>query len=165
MHRICYETVCALIKPYHETGSDESRQGVNYGHQARFNDRQSILDYIAFNPDADGIEISDTVVPELVLSTFYDTLKRMKISYKKTAEYEETDETKRDLFNAKMNKLSPEDLIYYDETGIDNNISVWRGRSAIGERSYGEKPAFKKARLSLIATCNCSSKDLKTFSG
>ena len=59
---------------------------MNYGHQARFNDRQSILDYIAFNPDADGIEISDSVVPELVLSAFYDTLKRMKISYKKNSQ-------------------------------------------------------------------------------
>ena len=27
MHRICYETVCAWIKPYHETGSDESHKG------------------------------------------------------------------------------------------------------------------------------------------
>ena len=44
------------------------------------------LDYIAFNPDADGIEISDSVVPELVLSAFYDTLKRMKISYKKNSQ-------------------------------------------------------------------------------
>lgn len=43
MYRICYETVCAWIKRYNEKGSYESRQGMNCGRDARFNDRQSIL--------------------------------------------------------------------------------------------------------------------------
>lgn len=84
----------------------------------------------------------------------------MKITYKKTPKYEKADETKRDLSSAKINKLTPEDLICCDETGIDDNISVLRGWSAIGERSYGEKPAFKKRRFSLIAAYDYFSKDL-----
>ena len=45
--------------------------------------KKNILDYIKNNPDADGIQIRDAVAPKLPMSTFYDTLRRLKITYKK----------------------------------------------------------------------------------
>jgi hypothetical protein len=42
-----------------------------------------IREYLKANPDANAIEIRDAVVPCLPMSTFYDTLDRFGISYKK----------------------------------------------------------------------------------
>jgi len=44
------------------------------------------LKFIENNPDSDGIAIRDAVAPELPMTTFYDTLKRMNITYKKKSQ-------------------------------------------------------------------------------
>ena len=49
----------------------------------RFNDKDAIMTFIEENPDANGIDIRDNVAPELPMSTFYDTLSRLQITYKK----------------------------------------------------------------------------------
>ena len=46
-------------------------------------DKQAILDYLISHPDANGVQIRDDLIPEIPMSTFYDTLKRLKITYKK----------------------------------------------------------------------------------
>ena len=46
-------------------------------------DKNKILEYLKSNPDANGIEIRDVVAPDLPMSTFYDTLARFNITYKK----------------------------------------------------------------------------------
>lgn len=85
MLTISYATVCTWIKRYNETGEYNSKQHLNSGRPPRFTDKQAILDFIKENPDADGIEIRDAVSPNLPMNTFYDTVRRMKITYKKRA--------------------------------------------------------------------------------
>ena len=38
---------------------------------------------MAQNPDSQGLDIRDALAPEIPMSTFYDTLSRMRITYKK----------------------------------------------------------------------------------
>ena len=80
---LSYQTVCEWIKRYQQDGDYSSKQGVGCGRAVRFMDKEKILEYLELNPDANGIEIRDSVAPELPMSTFYDTLARLKISYKK----------------------------------------------------------------------------------
>ena len=82
---LCYDTVCDWIKRYETTGNYESKQGVDCGRKPKYNDKQSILNYIKDNPDASGIEIRNALVPTLGMSTFYLTLDRLGITYKKRA--------------------------------------------------------------------------------
>ena len=56
----------------------------------KFDDKERILDFIRANPDADGIAIRDAVAPKLAMSTFYDTLKRMEITFKKRTKIQRT---------------------------------------------------------------------------
>ena len=83
--RIRPNTVYGWLHRFKTTGDYRSKQGVGCGPEFRFTDKESILAYIAQNPDADGIEIRDGVAPHLPMSTFYDTLARMEITYKKRA--------------------------------------------------------------------------------
>ncbi len=85
MFHIGYDTVCDWINRYEMSGDYSSKQGVGCGRKQRFDDKELILQFIENNPDANGIEIRDAVAPELPMSTFYDTLKRLNITYKKRA--------------------------------------------------------------------------------
>lgn len=81
--RIRPNTVYCWLHQFKTTGDYSSKQGVGCGPEFRFTDKESILAYIAKNPDANGIEIRDGVAPNLPMSTFYDTLARLEITYKK----------------------------------------------------------------------------------
>lgn len=84
--KICMDTAKDWIKRFETTGDYSSRQASVNGRRPRFNDKQAVLTFIKNNPDADGIAIRDAVAPELPMSTFYDTLKRMEITFKKKSQ-------------------------------------------------------------------------------
>ena len=83
--KIGYQTICEWVRRYKKTGDYSSKQHLVEGRKAQFTNKEVIIDYINTNPDADGIEIRDAVAAELPMSTFYDTLRRLKITYKKRA--------------------------------------------------------------------------------
>jgi len=80
---ICYESVRDWVRRYTKDGDYSSKQGVGCGRAIRFADKDKILEYLKLHPDANGIEVRDAVAPDLPMSTFYDTLARLKITYKK----------------------------------------------------------------------------------
>lgn len=86
MFEISRKTIGKWIKRYKATGDYSSRQHLSKGREIRFNDRKKVLEYLDKNPNADGITIRDNVAPELPMSTFYDALARMKITYKKKSQ-------------------------------------------------------------------------------
>jgi transposase len=81
--KICTDTIYDWLKRFKTTGDYSSKQGVGCGPQCRFTDKKAILEFIKNTPDADGIAIRDAVAPDLPMSTFYDTLARMEITFKK----------------------------------------------------------------------------------
>ena len=83
--KVGYDAVCEWIDRYKKTGDYSSKQGVGCGRVARYDDKQAILDFLEKNHDANGIQIRDALIPEMHINTFYDTLKRLKITYKKSA--------------------------------------------------------------------------------
>lgn len=85
MFNITRQTIGTWVKRYNETGNYSSRQHLSKGREIRFNDRAKVLEYLEFNPNADGITIRNNVASDLPMSTFYDSLARMKITYKKRA--------------------------------------------------------------------------------
>jgi transposase len=81
--KLAYQTVFEWIKRYKNTGDYKSRQHCQIGRKAKFTDKESVLKFLADNPDSEGIDIRNALVPGLPMSTFYDTLHRMNITYKK----------------------------------------------------------------------------------
>lgn len=81
-----------------------------------------------------------------------------KIGYtrkKKTIAYLERCPIARDEFREEIAKYSPEQVIYIDESGIDNNETNPYGWSKKGERCQGNRPGKRGERLSIIgALCN-----------
>ena len=80
---ICKATASDWIKRFETTGDYSSKQGTVGQPNYKLNDKDRIVEFIRANPDADGIAIRDAVAPNVAMSTFYDTLKRMEITFKK----------------------------------------------------------------------------------
>lgn len=70
---------------------------------------------------------------------------------KKTFGYIERDEEARQEFEEKISKINPDDLIYMDETGIDDTEAYQFGWEKKGERLFGMKKGAKSDRLSIIS--------------
>jgi transposase len=81
--KLSYQTVFDWIKRYNTDGDYSSKQHVQTGRKPRFTDKKGVLEFLATNPDSQGIDIRDNLAPQVPMSTFYDTLHRMNITYKK----------------------------------------------------------------------------------
>ncbi len=80
---LSYATIRRWCDRYDETGACLIIKPEIEGRPPIFSDKQSILDYLQNNPDADGIELRNQLAPHISQSCFYDTLRRMGITYKK----------------------------------------------------------------------------------
>ena len=85
MYQMSRQTIGEWVKRYKAMGDYGSRQHLSKGRKIIFNDRKKVLEYLDKNPNSDGITIRDNVAPNVAMSTFYDALSRMKITYKKRA--------------------------------------------------------------------------------
>lgn len=55
----------------------------------------------------------------------------------------------------KIKDFNPKDLVYLDESGIDDNEVYEYAWSKKGKRVYGLKHSHRKKRLSIISSLNC----------
>jgi hypothetical protein len=110
-----------------------------------------VLEFLKQNPDSQGIDIRDRLALEIPMSTFYDTLRRMGITYKKKEpKYKGRSEEARGDFIKLINNISPDKLVYCDEMGVSNNIGTLYGWSKKGHRSYAERIGFAIERVSIV---------------
>jgi transposase len=79
-------TVSRWVKRYKETGGYSSLHGVGSGRPIKFNDKSKILEYLKSNPDASGNEMRQELAPSISMTTFYNALARMEITYKKKSQ-------------------------------------------------------------------------------
>lgn len=76
-----------------------------------------------------------------------------KIKYhskKKTFGFKERNEEKRQAFLEAIKKVDKKELIYLDESGIDDNESYPYAWSLKGERAFSKKAGHRKERINFI---------------
>lgn len=83
-----------------------------------------------------------------------DRLKKLDILQKKTFGYIEADSKKREQFLEEIKNIDPANIVYSDETGIDDNEVPNYGWAPRGERCYSLKKAERKARYNIVAALN-----------
>ena len=88
-------------------------------------------------------EISDLTIGK--------ALKKIGFTRKKTYGYRERDEEKRQEFIVKSSQKKPEDLVYIDESGIDNRDDYGYGWNEKGQRFYDLKSGSRSIRVSIIS--------------
>lgn len=85
---------------------------------------------------------------------YITTLKKQTIHTKKTFLYQERDKEKRKEFINKIAKIKEEDLVFIDESGIEDNDFYTYGWALKCKRLFADKPGFKRRRVSIIGALN-----------
>lgn len=159
--KLTYQTVFEWIKRYKESNNYSSKQHIQQGCKARFTDKKRGLEFLVQNPDSQGIDIRDAVAPDIPMSTFYDTLRKMGITYKKKEpKYKGRNEKVRQEFIDLIKGILPYKLVYCDEMGVSNNICTLYGWPKKGERSYAEQMGFATERISIVGGYIPNTKEL-----
>ena len=74
---------------------------------------------------------------------------------KKTYGYWQRDEQQRQAFRIQLSTLTPEQVVYADESGMDNRADYGYGYAPKGERIYALKSGRREGRINMIAAwCN-----------
>ena len=66
----------------------------------------------------------------------------------------------REEYLKEISSFSAEQLVYVDESGMANNITVSYGWSLLGERSYAETEGFASDRRNIVAAYNYGTKEI-----
>ncbi len=66
----------------------------------------------------------------------------------------EANQEKRKKFLEEIKDIDPDNIIFSDETGIDDNEVVSFGWSPRGKRCYAQKKAERKTRYNITAALN-----------
>ena len=83
--KLAVNTVRTWIKRYLSTGDFSSKQHCQRGRIRSFDNKAKVLEYLSTHPDSTALEMRDSIAPGIPDSTFYDSLVRMNITYKKRA--------------------------------------------------------------------------------
>ena len=78
----------------------------------------------------------------------------MVIRQKKTFNYIEANQKKREEFLEEIKEVDPMNIVYSDETGIDDNEVPLAGWAPQGERCHASKKANRKTRYNITAALN-----------
>ena len=79
---------------------------------------------------------------------------------KKEPKYKGRSEAARKEFIDFIAQISPNNLVYCDETGVSNNIATLYGWSEKGKRSYGEQIGFATEKVNIVAGYIAGTKEL-----
>jgi len=73
---------------------------------------------------------------------------------KKNFNYVEADKEKRRQYLEEIKDINPADIVYSDETGIDDNEVSIKGWAPIGQRFFAKKKGVRKTRYNITAALN-----------
>ena len=73
---------------------------------------------------------------------------------KKTFSYKEANQEKRRNYLEEIKNIDPADIVYSDESGIDDNEVPLTGWALRGERCYAQKNAERNTRYNITAALN-----------
>ena len=81
-------------------------------------------------------------------------LEKSTTRLKKTFNYAEANQEKRKIFLEEIKTIDPANIVYSDETGIDDNEVVMTGWAPRGERCFAQKRAERTTRYNITAALN-----------
>jgi len=87
----------------------------------------------------------------LVSGPSHEPSRKLDLLEKKTYGYRERDEHKRTEFIKRLSTVAPDDIVYADESGMDNRDEYDYAYGPKGERVYALKTGRRSGRVNMIA--------------
>ena len=150
--KISRNTINTWLHRRRETGDIKAKTGYQKGYNPKIPDLEQFRKFAQINGSKTQKEMADEWPDKVSDRTISKALK--KIGYtrkKKTYGYRERDEDKRKKFLAKIRDKRPEQLVYIDESGMDNREDYGYGWNELGKRYYDLKSGKRSLRVSIIS--------------
>ncbi|WGJ61857.1 IS630 family transposase [Wolbachia endosymbiont of Frankliniella intonsa] len=136
-----------------ETGDFQSKKLGNGGYNHKITDWNKFTEFAKKHGGKTLSEMAK-LWSNVSIPTIHLALKKIGLTRKKTYGYKERNEEKRAEFLKIIATKEPQNLVYIDESGIDNTEDYPYGYSQKGQRFYALKSGKKTQRISMIAALN-----------
>ena len=140
--KISRNTINFWLQRREETGDYQATSGYQQGYGGKISDLDAFRDARKHGSQTQA-EMAAAWPEEISDKTIGKALKKIRFTRKKTYGYQETDETKRQDFLAKISQKNRDERVYIDESGIDNRSGLWlrleRERAKILRPKIGKK--------------------------
>ncbi|WGJ62168.1 IS630 family transposase [Wolbachia endosymbiont of Frankliniella intonsa] len=136
-----------------ETGDFQSKKLGNGGYNHKITDWNKFTEFAKKHGGKTLSEMAK-LWSNVSIPTIHLALKKLDSHAKKTYGYKERNEEKRAEFLKIIATKEPQNLVYIDESGIDNTEDYPYGYSQKGQRFYALKSGKKTQRISMIAALN-----------
>jgi transposase len=149
-------TIRLWLKRERETGDFQALPNQPPGNGHKITDWEKFKSFVEKNGDKTQIEMAQLWQVKISERTMSRGLKKIGFTRKKkTYGYQERDEVKRREFLEEIALYKPEDIVYIDESGMDNREDYSYGWNERGERFYALKSGKRQGRVNMIAAyCN-----------
>ncbi len=111
-------TVQRWLKIWSETGDYRPKQNDQKGHSAKLTDLERFRQFVEANPGLTQKEMG--AILGVSHTTIGQALKKINFTRKKKHTLEEQNEEERQQFIKTMKEEKNEDLVYIDQSGVDN---------------------------------------------
>jgi len=136
-----------------ETGTVEAKTGYQKGHSRKLTDLVAFEKFVRENSGLTQREMAEKLI--VSQTSVCRTLKKIDFTVKKKQYgYKERNEEQRAAFNATIANINPEDIVFADESGIDNNETYPYGYAPRGKRLHDVKLGYRTQRISIAGALN-----------
>ncbi len=149
--KISRNTINTWLHRRRETGDIKAKTGYQKGYNPKIPDLEQFRKFAQINGSKTQKEMADEWPDKVSDRTISKALKKIGYTRKKTYGYRERDEDKRKKFLAKIRDKRPEQLVYIDESGMDNREDYGYGWNELGKRYYDLKSGKRSLRVSIIS--------------
>ena len=149
--KISRNTINTWLHRRRETGDIIALTGYQKGYNPKIPDLEQFRKFAQINGSKTQKEMADEWPDKVSDRTISKALKKWLYKKKKTYGYRERDEDKRKKFLAKIRDKRPEQLVYIDESGMDNREDYGYGWNELGKRYYDLKSGKRSLRVSIIS--------------
>ncbi|MEH1880514.1 IS630 family transposase [Nostoc sp.] len=148
---ISRNTIDIWLKKREETGDYQSKIGYQQGYNPKIPDLEQFQKFTLLNGSKTQAEMAEAWPEEVSDRTIGKALKKLVIPEKKTYGYRERDEDKRQEFRVKISQKEASQLVYIDESGIDNREDYGYGWNPKGKRFHDLKSGKRNIRVSIMS--------------
>ncbi|MBW4574589.1 MAG: IS630 family transposase [Aphanothece sp. CMT-3BRIN-NPC111] len=151
LFNISHNTIGLWLKRLSETGDYQAKSNQPPGNGHKITDWEEFREFASSHGDKTQVEMAKLWKEQISDRTISRALKKIGFTRKKTYGYRERDEAKRQAFVAQLSTLTPFQIVYVDESGMDNRDEYAYGWNKQGERFYALKSGRREGRVNMIA--------------
>ncbi|MBD2491965.1 IS630 family transposase [Aulosira sp. FACHB-615] len=149
--QISRNTIDTWLKKRKDTGDYQAKVRYQQGYKPKITDLEQFQQFVQENGSKTQAEMAEAWPEKISDRTIGKALRKLVIPEKKTYGYRERDEEKRREFQAKISQKERSQLVYVDESGIDNREDYGYGWNPRGERFYDVKSGRRNLRVSIMS--------------